>query len=100
MPWDIRLDLLLQYFGANLARLRRRARRTQSEMAAHIHCSVRYYQKLEHGKVTPSLSLVVHIAQALGVEERELFTPQPPAKPRRGRPRKQASNGNGGWRRR
>ena len=82
-----RLRIVCQHLGANISKARRQKRWTQDQAAEYLGFSVRHYQRLERGKVIPSLALVVAVAALFGIPEDELFRPAELEKPRPGRPR-------------
>ena len=98
MKGSARLRLVCQYLGANVARLRIHLDMTQVQFAARLGVSRRYLQRLERGKMVPSFSIFVEMAQILGVTEPDLLVPAKIKRAKRGRPRilNENNNHNGG----
>jgi transcriptional regulator with XRE-family HTH domain len=88
MDEEARLRSLCEWLGANVARLRKKSKWTQAQMAEKLGLSHRYFQRLERGRVVPSFSTWVHIAQVLGVDERSLLEPEQLRRGKPGRPRR------------
>lgn len=55
------------YTGQILLEARREAKITQSELAQRINSNKAYISKIEHGLVSPSLSVFYRIINALGL---------------------------------
>lgn len=65
---------LRHYLGKRIKNLRRLAHMTQTQMAERADLSVNYVSDIETGSASPTLKTLLNIAQALGVEMKELFT--------------------------
>jgi transcriptional regulator with XRE-family HTH domain len=61
--------------GRNFARLRREKGLTQEDVETRSGYSQQYLSGLERGKRNPSVITLYEIAQALGVSQIELVTP-------------------------
>jgi len=63
---------------------------TQAQLAEAAGVEPNYLQRIEYGAASPSLSVVVRLAEALGAETWSLMRPSRVANPRRkpGRPRR------------
>jgi transcriptional regulator with XRE-family HTH domain len=82
-----------RYIAANVRRLRVRHGWTQERLAELANIEPRYLQDVEKARTNLSLDVLVGLAQALKVDEWELFSPARLAPSRPGRPRKvKASN--------
>lgn len=70
------------YIGANVRRGRERAGLTQEKLAEEAELDLRFVQRVERGKTNPSASVLVALADALGVTPGSLFKKAalPPAK--------------------
>lgn len=77
--------------AANATRLRERAGWTQQEAAEAMGLDVKHLQKLEYGKLNPSLRTLVSVAGAFGVTVGRLLAPTSRKRATRpvGRPRRQ-----------
>ncbi|MGN6664107.1 MAG: helix-turn-helix domain-containing protein [Solirubrobacterales bacterium] len=60
-------------FGRNLAAVRREAGFTQDQLAAELFMTRAALSRLEQGHRLPRLDLVVRLAQAIGVQVRDLL---------------------------
>ena len=78
---------VLANLGANIARLRKRAAKTQAQLAEGVDCETSYLQALEYGSKAPSLPMLVRIARQLGVKLGVLFRDAKPIRGKRGRPK-------------
>ncbi|HEY3315291.1 MAG TPA: helix-turn-helix transcriptional regulator [Bacillota bacterium] len=61
----------------NVRRIRLLRGFTQEAAAARAGIAVRHYQKIEAGEVNVTLDTLARVAQGLGTEVVELFSPQP-----------------------
>ena len=68
-----RLSKLIARIARNVLRLRNEKGWTQEQLAERLDCDLRWYQRLESGSYSFNLDTLVRLAQALGVDERELF---------------------------
>ena len=75
MPQSDQFATTRQALAANVTRLRERARWTQQQAAEAMGLDVKHLQKLEYGKLNPSLRTVVRIAAAFGVTLGRLLAP-------------------------
>ncbi|WP_165322342.1 helix-turn-helix domain-containing protein [Rhizorhabdus phycosphaerae] len=66
---------LKEVLSNNLRRIRNETGRTQEDMAHLLGISTRYLGSIERSKVSPSVTLLGQIADALGVSPNELLTP-------------------------
>jgi transcriptional regulator with XRE-family HTH domain len=84
---DARTQLIQGYIGANVRRRRLRLALTQEGLAEAAGVDPRYLQEVERGRANLSISVLVALAAALGVDERFLLRRAvlPPA--RSGRPK-------------
>lgn len=69
----IRSEEVMVRFGKNVRRLRLEREMTQEELAEGAGISQVQITRIESGKINTSISTVVAIASALGVNEGELF---------------------------
>ncbi len=60
-------------FGRNLYIARRQAGMTQGEVAAKVHVHQSLLSRWERGKRSPSVDLAVGLADAVGVQVRDLL---------------------------
>lgn len=60
-------------FGRNLAAVRREAGFTQDQLAAEVFLDRAAISRLEQGHRLPRLDLVVKLAEAIGVQVRDLL---------------------------
>ena len=60
--------------GAKIAYLRKSKRYSQEKLAEKTDISEIYMGQIERGEANPTLEKLIAIADALGVEIRELFT--------------------------
>ncbi len=63
-------------FGKLVRRRREALEMTIEELAERAELTPRYLNELENGQRDPSLSTVFSIAEALGVEASDLFSPE------------------------
>lgn len=63
----------LKLFGKQIAEIRARNNLTQEQLAERIGYSTNHISKLELARTNPSFDLIVKIANALNIEEKELF---------------------------
>jgi transcriptional regulator with XRE-family HTH domain len=75
-------------FAANVKRLRERRGLTQLELSERVDCELRFMQRIETGRVNPSLTTVVAFARALDVRPGLLFRIAKLPVRRSGRPRR------------
>ena len=67
-------DLALrEKFGARLRELRTGAGLTQRDLADLAEMNVKYLSELERGRSSPTMEVMVSLAQGLGVKPGELF---------------------------
>lgn len=66
---------VLAYLGANIRRRRKRLGWTQAEAAEEAELELRYYQRIERGLASPSLRVLVDIAEVLDCEPAALLRP-------------------------
>jgi transcriptional regulator with XRE-family HTH domain len=59
---------LKDVLATNLRRMRNESGRTQEDMAHHLGISFRYLGSIERGRVSPSVTMLGKIADALGVD--------------------------------
>jgi len=64
---------LAEQFGRNLAAVRREAGFTQDRLAAEVFMDRAALSRLEQGHRLPRLDLVVRLAEAIGVQVRDLL---------------------------
>jgi transcriptional regulator with XRE-family HTH domain len=82
-----------EIFGAHLRALRLARNLTQTELADGSRSNLQFISKLERGVTTPSLGMLLRLAEALGCQVTELvevFNEGPPC--HRGRGRTEALN--------
>lgn len=60
-------------FGANLKKIRESKNITQAQLAIDSDIDISYISRIENGKISPSLIYLKFMADALGVEIKELF---------------------------
>lgn len=82
------LDALIRDVGRRIAELRAEAGLTQEALAERLGLTPRYVQMLEAGDANPPIRSLAELAQALGVELRELFEEPASREVRVGRPPK------------
>ncbi|WLS77225.1 helix-turn-helix transcriptional regulator [Erwinia pyri] len=66
--------LLLVFFGNRVALLRKDKKMTQEALALASNLDRSYICGIESGRRNPTLTTMVKIANALGVELKEMFT--------------------------
>ena len=64
---------LAEQFGCNLATLRREAGFTQDQLAAEVYLDRNVLSRLEQGHRLPRLDHMVRLADAIGVQVRDLL---------------------------
>lgn len=79
---------VLEYFAANVRRLRVRAGQTQEELAVALGVDLRYMQRIESGSLNVGLLTVARFAGLLGVPPAHLLRKASLPEPKRGRPKK------------
>ena len=84
-------DPVLGSIAANVRRERERLGLTQEEFAEGAGFVPRFFQRIEAGEVDISISTLVRLAEALGVEAKSLLEPAAYASRRPGRPKKRTS---------
>jgi transcriptional regulator with XRE-family HTH domain len=60
-------------FGTAIKHFRQRANLTQTALAARLHVTPTYLSAVEHGRKQPSLDLLRHVSEVLGVPEEILL---------------------------
>ena len=65
--------LIKTTFGETLRKKRSKLHRTQQDIALHCETSTRYYQYLEKGSYSPSLTTIFKLAEAFDVAPEELI---------------------------
>jgi len=60
-------------FGQTVRVYRERADLTQAELASSAHVSESYIQRLEYGQRTPTITVFLQLAKALGVDPMEFL---------------------------
>ena len=78
---------VLGFIAANVRRERLRLDETQESFAERAKFVTRFYQRIEAGEVDLSISTLVRLSDALGVEPSVLLQPAPAASRPPGRPR-------------
>ena len=69
---------LKDVLATNLRRMRHDSGRTQEDWAHHLGISFRYLGSIERGRVSPSVTMLGKIADALGVDPCVLITKAKP----------------------
>ena len=87
MPTE-RVVQVLGYIGANTLRLRQQRGVTQERLAELADLDLRFIQRIERAARNLSIGVLVPLADALGVDPRELLAPAELLPARRGRPKK------------
>lgn len=82
-----RADIVLEYVAANVRRLRERKGLRQEDLAELCGWDYRHIQRIEAGDVN-SITALVRLAEALGVQPQALLRPAKPVERRAGRPKK------------
>lgn len=82
-----RADIVIGYIAANVRRLRERKGLRQEDLAVLCGWDFRHIQRIEAGDVN-SISALVQVADALGVQPQTLLRPTKPVQRRAGRPKK------------
>jgi transcriptional regulator with XRE-family HTH domain len=85
MP-SVRAREVFEYIGANVYRTRARLGWTQERLAEAADLDLRFLQRVERGKTNLSVTVVVALADALGVTPGNLFKTAKLPDVRRGRP--------------
>lgn len=67
-------DLIVKNFAANLRAERARKHYTQEQLAESANISPEYLARIEGGKFSPSLVVIVNLARALDVPIEKLIT--------------------------
>lgn len=75
-----------EYIAANVSTLRRRAGMTQAQLAEAADLDLRFVQRIEHASTNLSVSVLVVLADALGVLPSQLLSTATLAPSRPGRP--------------
>jgi DNA-binding XRE family transcriptional regulator len=83
-----RVLVVRRYIAANVKRLRLKNGLTQEALAEHAGIEPRYLQDVEKGRTNLSLAVLVGLAEALEVDERELLRPARLAPSKAGRPKR------------
>ncbi len=94
VPTD-RVSAYLSFIAANTRRWRLRRGLTQEGLAEMADLDLRFIQRIERGNTNLSVSALVALADALGVEPSRLFRAAKLTPPRPGRPRKQNAHERG-----
>jgi transcriptional regulator with XRE-family HTH domain len=83
-----RVQEVLEYFSSNVRRLRLERKMTQEVLAEAIDIELRSLQRIEAATANPSITVLINLADVLGVKPGALFeeTERPVIK--RGRPKK------------
>lgn len=71
-----RIDLA-ELFAENLPRRREAQGLSQSQLAARAGIHASHVSMLESGKSLPSLSMIQHLAEAMGLDPRTFFRERP-----------------------
>jgi len=89
-------EITRQALSANVTRLRERNGWTQQDAAEAMGIDVKHLQKLEYGKLNPSLRTLVKVAGAFGVNVGRLLGLRHAERAKRpvGRPRKRRRAGD------
>jgi transcriptional regulator with XRE-family HTH domain len=66
----------MRIFGKRLRTLRKKAQRTQADLAERANISCVYVNKLERGLAVPSIHVLCRLAECLGADVSSLFTVQ------------------------
>ena len=64
---DNRFDAHIQIVASNLKLLRSKAKISQQELAYRSHLDIRTIQRLEKGQYSPTLTVLLSIAEGMGV---------------------------------
>ena len=90
MPYSDLFEGARQALAANVTRMRERAGWTQERAAEAMGLDVKHLQKLEYGRLNPSLRTLVNVACAFSVTVGRLLAPTSNKRAPRpvGRPRK------------
>lgn len=82
----------LGYVAANVRKFRHASELTQAQLAEAVGIEPRFLQAIEAASFPPSFKNLIALAGALGVEVRDLFTPEKPAVRNPGRPPKNTAD--------
>jgi len=85
---DPHVAQVLRYIAGNVHRLRRERGLTQEKLAEATGIETNYVQMIEHASTNLSVKVLVHLADALGVEVEALLQPAELPEVKRGRPPK------------
>lgn len=88
----VRAQEFFDYIGANVYRSRVRAGLTQEQLAEAAELDLRFLQRVERGKTNLSVTVVVALADALGVAPGSLFKKAQLPQAQRGRPTKRRAS--------
>jgi transcriptional regulator with XRE-family HTH domain len=86
-------DDLLEFFAANVRRLRLRQGLTQEQLAEVAGLDTTYIQRIERGEANPTLRVLADVADSLGVRVPRLLQTASAQVRHRGRPPKRPSRG-------
>jgi transcriptional regulator with XRE-family HTH domain len=64
----------LQNFGANLKKIREGKGFTQAQLAIDSDMDISYISRIENLRISPSLIYITHLAEALGVDMKQLIS--------------------------
>ncbi len=81
-----RTQKYFDYIGANVSRARLRAGLTQEKLAEAADVDLRFLQRVERGRTNLSVSVLIALADALGVAPGSLLRRATLQEVRRGRP--------------
>lgn len=81
-------DKLIENVARRMGELREKAKLSQADVAERIGTTVSNYQRIEHGLQNVTLRTLSKIAEAIGIEPKELFVSATAARARPGRPKK------------
>jgi transcriptional regulator with XRE-family HTH domain len=82
-----RVTMFQGFVGANVRKLRDQRALTQRTLAKVAGLHVRYVRLIERGRMNPTLSVIVGLADALGVQPARLMREAQLQQARPGRPR-------------
>ncbi|WP_437611153.1 helix-turn-helix transcriptional regulator [Sorangium sp. So ce834] len=83
-----RVNTVLRYVAANVRRIRLKRDMTQEALAEAADLHLTFIQRIEAGRVNPSVGVLVQLADALEVSPALLLRPATMPEVKRGRPRK------------
>lgn len=72
---EAQLQEALGRLAANARRLRQERKLSQEQLAEAVGCAVTFVQRLERGRANTTVSLLVSLARALGVDVGTLLAP-------------------------